>query len=289
VRTSPAGEPGTCGWTVQQTERGFFAGVPPRLFGHRGAAAVLPENTLPSFRRAVQDGAGYFELDVHCTADDHVVVIHDATVDRTTDGAGPVSGFSLRELQRLDAGYRFQAADGTLPARGQGVTVPTLREVVDLSDDLRLNIEIKPSDPSVARRVVELLVSWGVADRVLVASARDDVVAALRPLCARYGIPTNFAAGEVAEFVGRVTEGRLADYRPAGAALQVPPEWHGIAVITEATVAAAHALGIEVHAWTINTVTEMEYLLGLGIDGIMTDLPALGRDTIARHVQRRSQ
>lgn len=259
--------------------------MPPRLFGHRGAAAVLPENTLPSFRRAVQDGAGYLELDVHRTADDHVVVIHDATVDRTTDGTGPVRGCTLRELQRLDAGYRFRAADGTLPARGQGMAVPTLREVVDLCGDRRLNIEVKPSDPGVAPRVVELLVSWGVADRVLVASARDDVMALLRPLCARHGIPTNFAAGEVAEFVGRAAEGRLADYQPAGAALQVPPEWHGIAVITGAMVAAAHALGIEVHAWTINTSEEMEQLLGLGVDGIMTDLPALGRETIARHMQ----
>lgn len=266
--------------------QGFFAGVPPRLFGHRGAAAVLPENTLPSFRRAIEDGARYLELDVHCTADDQVVVIHDATVDRTTDGTGPVRGFSLHELQRLDAGCRFQAADGTLPARGQGVTVPTLREVVDGCDDLRLNIEVKPADPSVAERVVGLLASWGVADRVLVASARDDVMAVLRPICTRRGIPTNFATGEVAEFVGRVADGRWADYQPPGSALQVPPEWHGIEVITAAMVAAAHTLGIEVHAWTINTAAEMERLLELGVDGIMTDLPALGRETIARRSQR---
>jgi glycerophosphoryl diester phosphodiesterase len=274
---------------VQHAIQGYFAGSPPRLFGHRGAAAVLPENTLPSFRRAVQDGAAYLELDVHCTADDHIVVIHDATVDRTTDGTGPVSGFTLLELQRLDAGYHFRAADGTLPARGQGVAVPTLREVVERCDDRRLNIEVKPSDPAVAVRVVESIASWGIADRVLVASARDDVMAVLRPICRRYGIPTNFAAGEVAEFVGRVAEGRLADYRPPGTALQVPPEWHGIAVISEATVAAAHELDVEVHAWTINTAAEMEHLLGLGVDGIMTDLPALGRDTIAHHVQRQSR
>jgi glycerophosphoryl diester phosphodiesterase len=270
-------------------QAGFFAGAPPRLFGHRGAAAVLPENTLPSFRRAMDDGARYLELDVHCTADGHVVVIHDATVDRTTNGTGPVSAFSLPELRRLDAGYHFRAADGGLSARGLGMTVPTLREVVDASGDRRLNIEVKPADPAVAERVVELLVSWGAAGRVLLATARDDVMAGLRPLCARHQIPTSFAAGEVAEFVARVGEGRLRHYRPPGRALQVPPEWHGIEIVTAVTVSAAHALGIEVHVWTINAAAEMERLLALGVDGIMTDLPALGRETIARHLRCRNR
>lgn len=275
--------------TMTREREGYFAGAPPRLFGHRGAAAVLPENTLPSFRRAMDDGAPYLELDVHCTADGQVVVIHDATVDRTTNGTGPVSGFTLDELRRFDAGYRFQAADGSLPARGQGITIPTLREVVDGCADRRLNIEIKPTDAKVAEHVVELLVSWRVADRVLVASARDDVMSVLRPLCARHGIPTNFAAGEVADLVGRVADGRLADYHPPGTALQVPPEWHGIEVISPATVTAAHAFGVEVHAWTINTAAEMERLLDIGVDGIMTDLPGLGRETIDRHLRSRGR
>ena len=89
----------------------FFAGTRPRLFGHRGASAVEPENTLRSFSRAIRDGADYLELDVHATADGQVVVIHDPTVDRTTNGTGAVKESTLAALQRLDAGCRFRGAE----------------------------------------------------------------------------------------------------------------------------------------------------------------------------------
>jgi glycerophosphoryl diester phosphodiesterase len=259
---------------------GFFDGERPRLFGHRGAAAILPENTLPAFARAVADGARYLELDVHATADGEIVVIHDATVDRTTEGTGLVNGFALDGLRRLDAGYRFTTGGGVYPARGRGITVPTLAEVLDAWPAVPLNVEIKQIEPSIVDRVVDLVVAHGATARVLLASARDEVMPELRRACAEYAIPTSFAAGEVAEFVGRVTDGRLEGYRPPGRALQVPPDWHGIALITPATVGAAHSLGVEVHAWTINDAGEMIRLLDLGVDGIMTDDPALGRRTM---------
>jgi glycerophosphoryl diester phosphodiesterase len=255
---------------------GFFDGERPRLFGHRGAAAILPENTLPSFARAIEDGARYLELDVHATADGEIVVIHDATVDRTTEGSGPVSGFSLDGLRRLDAGYRFTTGGGVYSARGQEISVPTLGEVLDTWPGVPLNVEIKQIEPSIVDQVVALVVARGATTRVLLASARDEVMPALRRACAAWEIPTNFAAGEVAEFVGRVAEGRLWAYHPPGRALQVPPDWHGISLITPATICAAHRLGVEVHAWTINEAEEMTRLLDMGVDGIMTDDPALG-------------
>lgn len=258
----------------------FFDGARPRLFGHRGAAAILPENTLPSFERAVDDGAEYLELDVHATADGHIVVIHDATVERTTDGIGAVRGMALVDLRRLDAGYQFTDARGDHPMRGQGVRVPTLLEVLEVFPTVPLNVEVKQADPPIAARIVDLVVAHGAAERVLLASGRDDIMSCLRPACAKYGIPTGFAAGEVAEFVFRAHEGRLDGYHPPGDALQVPPDARGVAVITRATVAAAHGLGLEVHAWTINERTEMEALLDLGVDGIMTDMPVLGRDVL---------
>lgn len=258
----------------------FFDGVRPRLFGHRGAAAVLPENTLPSFEQAVRDGARYLELDVHATVDGHIVVIHDAAVDRTTDGVGAVRGMALADLKRLDAGYRFTDALGDYPTRGQGVRVPTLVEVLEAFPAVPLNIEIKQADPSIAVQVVDLAVAHGAADRVLLASAEDEIMSCLRPACTRYGIPTGFAAGEVAELVIRAAEGRLDGYAPPGNAVQVPPEARGVAVITEATVAATHALGLELHAWTINDRAQMERLLDLGVDGIMTDVPALGHEVL---------
>ncbi len=256
---------------------GFFDGERPRLFGHRGAAAVLPENTLPSFARAVAEGARYLELDVHATADREIVVIHDATVDRTTNGSGPVSQLSLAALQRLDAGYRFTTGGGAYPARGQRISVPSLAEVLDAFPGVPLNVELKQVEPPIVDLVVDLVGARGATTRVLLAGARDVLMPALRHACAAHAIPTNFAADEVAEFVRRVTDGRLQGYRPPGRALQVPPDWHGIALITPATVDAAHGLGVEVHAWTINDADEMTRLLDMGVDGIMTDDPALGR------------
>ena len=112
----------------KERRRVVGSGWPVNL-AHRGASASAPENTLEAFRLAVESGAGGLEFDVHMTSDGEIVVLHDPTVDRTTDGTGPVSGMSLAEVRRLDAGYRF-ASEGANPYRGKGVRVPTLAEVL---------------------------------------------------------------------------------------------------------------------------------------------------------------
>ena len=101
----------------------------PRLMAHRGGARTAPENTLAAFRAGVDAGADMLELDVHATRDGRVVVIHDASVDRTTEASGRVSSFSLAELRRLDAGFRFRDEEGRHSFRGRGIVVPTLEEV----------------------------------------------------------------------------------------------------------------------------------------------------------------
>ena len=116
------------------TGASYFSRPRPRLFGHRGAAGLAPENTLPSFERAVADGAGYLELDVHATRDGVVVVIHDPTLERTTDGVGPVNAQRYPELCRYDAGFRFSAG-GSEPYRGRGIRVPALEEVLDALEE----------------------------------------------------------------------------------------------------------------------------------------------------------
>src|SRR5689334_9975223 len=110
--------------------RKFFSGSKPRVIGHRGAAGVAPENTVAAFEWAVADRADIVELDVHASRDGQIVVIHDETVDRTTDGVGAVKDLSLAELKRLDAGYRFKSAADDYPFRGRGVTIPTLAELL---------------------------------------------------------------------------------------------------------------------------------------------------------------
>src|SRR5262245_34337183 len=119
-----------------------FQGPKPRLFGHRGAAGVAPENTMVSFRRALDDGVDVLELDVHASADGEILIMHDPTLERTTDGDGDVRARPWAELRRLDAGHRFTPDGGrTHPFRGQGITIPRLVDLITECPDVPLNIE----------------------------------------------------------------------------------------------------------------------------------------------------
>lgn len=258
---------------MQTGGAGFFAGPLPRLFAHRGASGEAPENTLVAFRRAVALGVAYAELDVHATRDGQVVVIHDPTVERTTDGQGRVQDYTLAGLQRLDAGYRFSPDNGqTFPFRACGVTIPTLQEVLRACPELRFTIEIKQTDPPIEELVLAAVHECDRAADVLLASEHDQVLARVRTLAPH--VATSFAVGEGWELFQRIVSGQLAGYRPPGQALQAPLEFRGVPLITAQTVAAAHDLGLEVHVWTINDPREMERLFALGVDGIMSDFPA---------------
>ncbi len=257
-----------------------FPGAIPRAFGHRGAAGVAPENTIVSFRRACADGADVLELDVHATADGEIVVLHDPTLERTTDGTGPVAALRFAEIERLDAGHRFTPDGGrTFPFRGAGVRVPRLAELLRELPGVPLNIEIKQETPAIVAEVVRLLRAARVP--VVLAAEHDVIMQAIR--VSAPDIPTSLAAGEVASFIGTLTAGE-APVVPAGAvALQIPPRFGDVELVTGATVAAAHACGAEVHVWTINDSDEMRRLLALGCDGIMSDLPALARRVVGEH------
>jgi len=218
---------------------------------------------------------------VHATADGQVVVFHDETLDRTTDGTGLVRSLPLAALQRLDAGHRFRAPDGTYPFRDRGLRVPTLEEVLAAFPHVPLNIEVKQADPPIEPAVATVLDRFAARERTLLAAEDGTIMARIR--AAAPDVLTSFSAPEVAEWVYRLRDGRLADYRPPGIALQVPPAFGDVALVTADSVAAAHRLGLEVHAWTINEEREMEALLDLGVDGIMTDFPARGFELFRRH------
>jgi glycerophosphoryl diester phosphodiesterase len=259
-----------------------FTGETPRFFGHRGAAGVAPENTLPSFGRARSDGVDVLELDVHATRDGEVVVLHDPTLERTTDGAGPVSALTFAELARLDAGYRFSPDGGrSFPFRGQGVRIPRLADLLREFPDVPLNIEIKAEGADIVAAVVAMV--RAARARIVLAAEHDAIMQAIR--AAAPEIPTSCATGEVAAFIGALQTGATPTL-PAGAvALQIPPSFGDVTLITLESVAAAHAIGVEVHVWTINEPAEARRLLALGCDGIMTDVPHLIRPAI---VERRS-
>jgi len=244
----------------------------PRLFGHRGASAHYPENTLPAFQAAVKEGVAYLELDVWATADGEVVVHHDETVMRLCGVDRRISDLTLAELKALDAGFGFSADGGrTHPHRGAGITVPTLAEVLAAFPGRFCNIEIKQASPAIEERVLETVRRAGRAEQVLLAAEQDAIMQRLRPLCG--DIPTSLSFGELATFFGWLQGGCQGEYHPPGVALQIPESWQGLTLVTPESIRVAHALGLEVHVWTVNEPEDMVRLLDWGVDGLMSDYP----------------
>jgi len=213
---------------------------------------------MPSFRRAVADGADALELDVHATRDGVVVVIHDDTLERTTGGKGAVRDLSFAEVSRFDAG-------------SPGVRVPALEELVDEFPTVPLNIEIKQREPAIEDAVVSLLERRNALDRVLLAAENDAILGRIRERAP--DVATSASYEEARDFFQRAFANDFAGYAPRARALQVPVRVGEIELVTPETVAAAHRQGLEMHVWTVNEESEMERLFALGVDGVMSDFP----------------
>lgn len=250
----------------------FGPGTPVRAVGHRGAAAVAPENTLPGFQHAVEVGAHGVELDLQCSRDGELVAIHDETVDRTTDGTGPVEERRLEDLRELDAGYAFTPDRGrSHPYRGRGVSIPTLDEVAEVTADLPLILEVKSS------RAGRALAGWLAGDgaehrdRIVVGGFDPEQVGpaadAARWRCAYQD--------ELLPFVllGKVGLAGLVD-PPAADAAMVPEKRWGIRVVTPGFCRRAHRRRMGVFVWTVNRPGRMRRLLDRGVDGLVSDAPA---------------
>lgn len=265
---------------MSEMTHAYFDGPRPLRIAHRGGAAKWPENTLVSFQGALDLGYRHVETDTHMTRDGHLVLFHDATLERTTNGFGHVQDRSLKELKELDAAYRFTLDGGvTHPFRGQGITIPTIDEALALSCDLKLNLELKQEAPDMTRPMWRFIEERGLHDRVLVASAHDSVGRRFRRLC-RGSVATSPGVRGILGFWLAVRSGTHKLLRFPFDALQVPPSHGPLTVVDEAFVAAAHHHGIEVHCWTINDAPEMRRLAALGVDGLMTDEPTLLLDTM---------
>jgi glycerophosphoryl diester phosphodiesterase len=227
---------------------------------------------MHSFERAVDLGVDVLETEIHSTADNILVLMHDSTVDRTTNGSGPISAFTLEELKTLDAGYNWSADGGqTFPFRGSGITVPTLEEVFTALPTVRINIDIKQEKPSLVASLCETIRTFDMVDRVMVASFSAKVLKAFRRVCPE--VATSAGTGEVALFyvMNLVFLGRV--YRSPFQAFQIPEYSSGLRVLTKKFVKTAHGLNLAVHVWTVNETTDMQRLLDLGVDGIVTDYP----------------
>jgi glycerophosphoryl diester phosphodiesterase len=255
-------------------------------YAHQGGAWESPSSTLFAIDRAVAAGATAIELDVHATADGELVVCHDATVDRTTASTGNIVSFTLAELRQLDFSYWFiPGADVTpdrpaadYPYRGRAPEDPhfgiaSLRQVLERFPGVVLNLDIKQTAPVVApyeESLAKLLAEFGRTDDVIVASFLDAATDAFRSFAPR--VPTSAGTSATAEFYRAVQQGAAIPDTPA-VAYQVPERMGDLVVVDEAFVEAAHRSGKAVHVWTINDTSAMERLVGLGVDGIISDLP----------------
>jgi glycerophosphoryl diester phosphodiesterase len=245
----------------------------PLVMAHRGGAGLWPENTLFAFERAARLGADVIETDVHGTADGVLVVIHDATVERTTNGKGLVREMTLAELKKLDAGYRW-SADGmtTFPYRGQGLSVPTLEEVFTRMPGMRFNIEPKQQTPSLIEPLGRMIRKMGMADKIVVGSFSQLVLDEFRLECPE--VSTSAGPEDVAGLLRTFKAGGGGGRNQNGmCAVQVPEYYGGVHVLTTGLIAAAHSENLQVHAWTVNETSDMRRLIEAGVDGIITDYP----------------
>lgn len=259
-------------------DRAFFkvgagqASRRPLIIAHQGGAGLWPGNTMYAFERAAALGVDVLEMDVQSTADGELVLIHDRTVDRLTDGRGAVNSLTLRELRALDAGYRWTPDGGrTFPFRGQGLRIPTLKEVFAAFPGALFNIELKGVDHVLIDDFCRELQAHGLADRALVASFQGSAIAEFRRQCPDMATSASF--GETARFLALQKVFLAGGFSPDAQALQVPPRWGGLTVLSEDFIAAAHQRNLQVHAWTINDPAEMRRLIRAGVDGLITDFP----------------
>jgi glycerophosphoryl diester phosphodiesterase len=238
------------------------------VVGHRGNRAFAPENTLESFREAVALGVDAVEFDLHMSLDGVLVVIHDPTLERTTDGSGAVGLHTVAQLRRLDAGARFTRDGGrSFPWRGRGATVSTFDEVVEaLPRDLPFIIELKTLATTEPLRAA--IRRHDIARRVIVAGFDSE---ATRPLRG-----AGFALGASTPDVARLVLPALLGMRLGRQrfeALCIPPRWHGIPVPIAALARSLRGGGTVTHVWTINDAAQARRLWRAGVQGIISDDP----------------
>ncbi len=244
----------------------------PLLFAHRGSSLLAPENTFQAFDIGLQTSADVLEIDVRISRDEKVVVIHDEQLDRTTNGSGAVLQHTLKQIKKLDAGYRFQDRNA-MPFRGKKIQVPTLLEVYQAYPHMIVNIDIKDKMFRAARLLAQTIEAAGAEHRTVVASFHGKILRYFRKLSPQVATSATFS--EVLSLYVRGLRGLQFHKQHQCVALQIPRQYASIRLDTERFIQAVHQTGRSVHYWTVNDTESMRLLLSLGADGIVTDRPDL--------------
>lgn len=264
-------------------------------YAHQGGAREAPSSTLFALRQAVAAGADGLELDVHATADRVVVVCHDETVDRTTAGSGAIAKLAYADLRGLDNAHWWVPGEVVAPDRAEdeyihrgkaaedpSFGIASLRDVLEEFPDVFLNLDIKQTAPAVEpyeQLVADLLREFGRTDDVIVASFDDRATDAFNVIAP--DVSTSCGLLMTTAIWQAIHDGNaLPDTRHH--ALQVPAAIGEIVVVDERFVEGAHGHGLAVHVWTIDEPEEMERLIDLGVDGVMTDRPSVLEEILQR-------
>jgi glycerophosphoryl diester phosphodiesterase len=225
------------------------------IIAHRGASSVAPENTLASFSKAIAFGADYFELDVWTSLDDSLMIMHDATIDRTTDGSGSVSSMNYTQLRTFDAGSWFGA-------EFTGEKIPTLAEALKLAlaspYEVGMVIEIKGNTPTIVEKVISEVKKYNMQQRVIISSFTFDQLDQSKTIDP--SIPV--------QLFGTISQANINQVAGIGG------EWAGTGgSVTPALLDSAHAKNMQLNKWTVNSSSEMLSLMQLGVDAITTNFP----------------
>jgi glycerophosphoryl diester phosphodiesterase len=248
----------------------IFQSSRPLVFAHRGGAGRGPENTLDAFSRGLAMGADGLECDVHLSSDGIPVVIHDATLERTTNLTGPVAVRTAAELAAADAAFHFGPRDGH-PLRGRGIGVPTLEALLSQFPDTRVIVEAKGGGPPLARAIAGVLARSGAARRVCVGSFHQDTLDAFRAI--EPGVATSASEPEARWTLYRAwARWPVASRRPH-TAFQVPEHAGRLRVVSRPFVRQVHREGRTVQVWVVNHAADVQRLLDWGVDGVISDFP----------------
>jgi glycerophosphoryl diester phosphodiesterase len=239
------------------------------VYAHRGAAAEQPENTLPSFRRALELGADALETDVHLTADGAIVATHDEDAARVAGVARPIRSSTLAEVRSWDAGYVFVNEHGERPFVGKGYRVPTLEELLVELPGVRFNVDLKSEEPALVEHFLTLTRRLDAEGRIVAASFFRSTLRNLR----RSGWRGDSSLARSEFLACWLVPAWLRGHAP-GTRAQIPTHAGPFSLTNRKTLKKLRRLGLAVDFWTINDPEQAKALVELGVDGIMTDDPA---------------
>ena len=260
----------------------------PQAIAHRGGNGEWPGETMGAYENAMRLGVDVLEMDVYLTRDDQLVLMHDRRVEDTTNGEGHVWDFTLEEIQKLNAGYNWAAADGTFPyhkelskfeepLRSQ-LRVPSFVEVFNAFPQVRMIVEMKPARKSPAAALWDLIKNSGMTANLQVASFSDKYIDQFRDLSGG-AVATSTSVEEFGELLLGLHGFEKHPVRPV---VVDAPHW----LLTEHQLAGLRGHGYQVQAWTVNKIEDMDRMIALGVDGIITDYPCALLQRLHRRTEK---